>query len=664
MPIITHLSVRSKLLLLICIPLLGLTFFSLESLNLASEKAANAEVIEQLVTLSSTNGALVHELQKERGATAGFLSPNGSQFGKILVNQREMTNAALNQRLQLLQGLQSSFVDPGVLINLRAVEARLSQLDSYRQRVDDHQIPIKDALDFYTQTNALLLDIAPKAANASQDARISQMLQAYYNFLQAKERAGIERAVLSSVFSLNQFAPGAFQRFITLLSEQNTYFSTFLSFASDEQVNFYRDAMDGNAVKEVERYRQKAMDHAEFGDFNESASEWFKAATARINQLKKIEQRLSEDILIYSGKQKEEASSSYTLLLGFTLFIAALSFGAGYWMVTLISRQVNNITDTVNRSTQNKDLTVRAKAYSHDELGQTAERLNLMFSSFSAAMDDIGKASVQLASAAEETSATIADSGEGIDEQRRQTELVATATEEMSATSQDVARSIAAAADAAARSQATANEGVQAVRDSVERIHKLTAEVQQMGTIIEELHTSSTSIGNVIEVIKSVAEQTNLLALNAAIEAARAGEQGRGFAVVADEVRTLAQRTQDSTTEIEEIISNFNGISERAFHGISVSRELANDTAAQTGGLEQALDNISREITAIADMATQVATAAEQQVSTTTEMAGNMATISDMTQATAAGASQISAVAQEQARMANDLQAISTAYKT
>ena len=664
MGFIKDVSVRLKLLLLISLPVLGLTYFSLLDLKHGSDIADNAEAIEQLVEIASENSALIHELQKERGASAGYLGSTGRQFGDVLRQQRQQTDRKLEKHQALMDKLRPHISNPDVLQSLSTTETQLAKLQAVRQGIDNLAIPSADAIAFYTKTNTLLLEIVPIATETSKDAQVSRMLQAYFNFLQGKERAGIERALMSTTFSTNQFTEGAFAKFIRLVSEQDTYFSTFESFASEEHIAVFERAMTDSAVKHVGDYRQRAIDKSDFGGFGIDATTWFDAATGRINQLKRVEDKLSQDILAFSIRQRDNAYDSFSVLAVSVAVLVAITFVASYWMVSLINRQVRSLTDTVTHATEHKDLTARATVYSNDELGHTADSLNHMFATFSAAMDEIGRASIQLASAAEETSTTVAQSSQNLNAQLQQTEMIATATDEMSATTQEVAANITAAADAAARSQATVSQGNQTVRENVGRIHSLADEVQQVGGIIEELHNSSATIVNVIEVIKLVAEQTNLLALNAAIEAARAGEQGRGFAVVADEVRTLAQRTQDSTAEIESIISDFSNMSERSFQRISQSRKLAEDTAAQTSGLEAALEAISRDITAITEMATQVATAAEQQVATTNEMAGSMEQINHMSQASASGANQINVVAQEQSRMANNLQEISTAFRT
>lgn len=664
MDTLRNLSVRTKLFFLITLPVVGLAYFSGIGLKQAASTAESAEAIETLVGIAAANSALVHELQKERGASAGFMSSAGQKFGDVLTKQRRSTDEAINNRQDLINLVDQQKLAPAIVESLKQVDRRLNDLSQIRQRVSSLNIPSAEAIGYYTHNNKILLSIAPKAAAISQDSQITQQIQAYYNFLQGKERAGIERAVLSAVFSLDNFTPDSYKKFIRLVSEQDSYLSVFETFALPDQVNFYQNAMSNNAVSEVKRYRDKAFEHAEFGDFGIEPTTWFAAATGRINQLKQVEDKLSQDILAFSLEQRNQANNEFLFLTIFSLIIIALTVVASIWVISLLTRQVTALSDTVVNSSKNKDLSLRASTHSDDELGQAAYNLNNMFESFSGALDEIGKSSIQLASAAEETSATVDESARSLESQNEQTQLVVTAVEEMPATTQEVARNIASAAEAAQNTQQIAEKSSQVVSNSVDRIHRLASEVQDVGNIMEELHSSSNNIVNVIEVIKSVAEQTNLLALNAAIEAARAGEQGRGFAVVADEVRTLAQRTQDSTSEIESIISNFKNKTEQAFEAIKTGSETAANTAAQTHELVTALEEIGHSVNTITDMATQVATAAEQQVATTAEISQNMTSISDMTQATAAGSVQIRGVAQEQARLANNLQDISTAFTT
>lgn len=664
MDALKNVSVRTKLLLLISLPIIGLAYFSALGLTTASTAADNATAIEILVEIAEANSNLVHELQKERGASAGFLSSAGNKFGDLLRRQHRATDDAIMKRQQLIGQFNHSELAPVIRDNLAQVDRRLQRLGNIRQDVLGQNIAPPKAIGYYTQNNKILLDIAPKAASISHDAQISQQIQAYYNFLQGKERAGIERAVLSTVFSHNQFTPKNYQKFITLLAEQNSFLSVFETFARSEQVRFYQNAMGDASINDVTRYRNNALEHAETGNFGVDSTLWFKSATERINQLKRVEDQLNNDILTFSATRRDNAKLQFTYLLSFCIGVIVITFGAGFWVISLLTKQVTTLTDTVVTSAQNKDLSVRAQTHSRDELGAAATSLNTMFENFSVALDEIGRSSIQLASAAEETSATVEENSRSLENQNEQTQMVVAAVEEMSATTQEVARNITNAADAAHNTQAIAEKSSQIVNNSVDRIHRLVDEVQSVGRIIEELHASSSNIVNVVEVIKSVAEQTNLLALNAAIEAARAGEQGRGFAVVADEVRTLAQRTQNSTSEIESIISNFNTLSEKAFEAIQAGSETAANTASQTGELIDALTDIGNSVNTISDMATQVAAAAEEQVATTTEISRNMTSISDMTQATASGSVQISAVAQEQTKLANNLQNISTAFIT
>jgi len=229
------------------------------------------------------------------------------------------------------------------------------------------------------------------------------------------------------------------------------------------------------------------------------------------------------------------------------------------------------------------------------------------------------------------------------------------ATQEISASMQQVAENTESANEVAASSG-------RSVEQSVSVILQLDDKMKQVSDVIRDLHSSSDAIGGVLSVIKNIAEQTNLLALNAAIEAARAGEQGRGFAVVADEVRTLAQRTQESTAEIESIVSRFQSESKRAFEAVESSQSTVKETVNLSSGLTEELHKIESAVSLIRDMTDQVAAAAEEHVSTNREMSGSMRSIYKIADHTVATSSFMSKTAQEQSELANKLRDISARF--
>lgn len=664
METLNNLSVRTKLLLLIIVPVIGLTFFSALRLNIALSVVHNAELVETMVSIASANNNLVHELQKERGASAGYLASKGNKFSDVLRRQHSSTDKAIDTRQSLLNDFDQSALPTTVVDSLQRVDEQLRNLLNIRQKVRGFDITSAKVLRYYTQSNELLLSITPSVSAISENAQVSRKIQAYFNFLQGKELAGLERAVISTVFSNNHFTTDSYQQFISLTSKQSSFLSTFNTFSEAAQIEFFQQAMREQSVSEVAKFRELALANSERGNFNVDPTQWFQASTGRINQLKRVEDNLNNDILIFSAKQRETADFQFNTLAALSAILVIFTLTASAWIISQMTQQVSAVTDAIRSSSSNKDLTVRAEQLTRDELGTSAYSLNRMLEGFSGAIDEIAKSSMQLASAAEETSTTVENNSLNLEKQNEQTQLIVTAVEEMSASTQEVASSISEAAEAARNTHDVATKSGAIVSQTVERIHNLTTEVQSVGEIIEELHASSSSIVNVIEVIKSVAEQTNLLALNAAIEAARAGEQGRGFAVVADEVRTLAQRTQSSTSEIESIISSFNSMSEKAFDAINSGRKTATAAASQTGELVDALREIEGSVCTISDIANRVAAAAEEQVAATSEISLNVTNISEVTQATAAGSAQISVVAQEQARLACNLQDISTAFIT
>jgi methyl-accepting chemotaxis protein len=299
----------------------------------------------------------------------------------------------------------------------------------------------------------------------------------------------------------------------------------------------------------------------------------------------------------------------------------------------------------------------------NDELAELAVAINHMSVSLNDVIQHISSSVHRIASASEELSATSEETGTSIYEQQSQTEQVATAMNEMSATVLEVSRNIAVTAQAAQEANAETANGRKVVDDAVGGIQLLAGHLDGTADTIHQLEQDSDNINAVLDVIKSVAEQTNLLALNAAIEAARAGEQGRGFAVVADEVRTLAGRTQKSTEEINQVIEKLQAGSRNAVGAMNKSREEAQSVVEQASKAGASLSKISAAVEHINDMSTQIASAAEEQSATAEEINRNITNISEIAHETTSGAQQTIAASSDLARLSTELHEVVARFK-
>ncbi len=309
------------------------------------------------------------------------------------------------------------------------------------------------------------------------------------------------------------------------------------------------------------------------------------------------------------------------------------------------------------------DLTSRVEVTSADETGKLLAALKTMLEKFHAMIQQINAATAQLAAAAEQMSVITDETGLGVQRQQAETEQVAAATNEMSATSQEVARNARLASEAAQRARQEAHTGKQVVDQTVTVIKDLAREVDATAEVIHKLESESGNIGTVVNVIRSIAEQTNLLALNAAIEAARAGEQGRGFAVVADEVRTLANRTQESTQEIRVMIERLQAGSREAVQVMEQGRSRTSASVDQAGKAGASLVGITDAVAAIANMNTEISTAAEEQRAVSEEINRNIVNISQVAEQTTLATQQMSQAGTELSSLAAQLQSLVSQFR-
>ena len=299
----------------------------------------------------------------------------------------------------------------------------------------------------------------------------------------------------------------------------------------------------------------------------------------------------------------------------------------------------------------------------HDEIGDATKAFNRMSRGIRDLVTNLNSAISRVASAADELSAVTNETNAGVRRQQAETDQVATAMNEMSATVHEVAQNTQGAASAAHGAAGDAAKGKQVVGRSIDTIESLSSEIQRAAEVIGHLHEDAQDINKVLDVIQGIAEQTNLLALNAAIEAARAGEQGRGFAVVADEVRTLATRTHDSTREIQGMIERLQSGATQAVEAMSKSSERAGDSVNQAAEAGTALDAIANAVTRINDMNTQIASASEEQSAVADEIDRNINNISQIATENATASEQTMAASEELAKLADELQTLASRFK-
>ncbi|WP_260295469.1 methyl-accepting chemotaxis protein [Sedimenticola hydrogenitrophicus] len=348
--------------------------------------------------------------------------------------------------------------------------------------------------------------------------------------------------------------------------------------------------------------------------------------------------------------------------LNSALLIAGLVI-ISFILKKLVVSRLRRVTDVVRAIEQQSDLSLRAEVKSNDELGRLAFAINLMMEKFGSIIHQVNASTLKLAAESEQLTDITTQSIKGVRRQQLESQQVATAMTEMEANSNEVASSAGSASEAANQADAEALEGGKVVNNAITCINTLAEDVNQAFDVIRQLETDSDGIGKVVEVITNIAEQTNLLALNAAIEAARAGEQGRGFAVVADEVRTLATRTHKATQEIQSMIEGLQRQSQNAANMMSQSQKRVEASVTEAAHAGDSLNRITQSINTISQMNEHIATAAQQQSMVAGEISRNITAISDVTGQTADHSEQIARTSKQLSALASELKHVMGQFK-
>ncbi len=655
---ISNLKIKNKLIVLILLPTLLVLVLTLNILVSSYSEKEELSSLENSVILATKVGMLVHETQKERGFTAGFLGSKGNTFQNEIVNQRNSTDAKVSD----LKVFLKSYKNINNQLNTQIDKSlnNLNNIEDIRSNVNKFSIAPNKVISYYTNMNANLLDIVGIIAHESQDIEILKEIVSYEYFLFSKERAGIERAVGAKSFSENRFSDGMKVKFAQLISEQNSYLDAFLRVASPKSKEYYTTFLKKEEVIAVQKMRNTALSTKNEMTLGIDAKVWFTTITQKINALKEVENNLEEDLLdTIKDHQGNATQSFYFLLIVMVLFLIILSV-IGLRIYSNISSGLlvlqNGLLDFFKYLNKEQTDVQVLKETSTDEIGQMIKSINtnievtkkgieddeLMIKEIISILEIFAEGDLNKKIEISSSNPVLSKLKDVINNMSKNMEeninnilnildeysnanyintvhndslkehflrlatgvntLGSSITEMLQINQKDgltlqkgsneLTSNVSILSSNATNQAAHLEETAASIDEITSNIEQTSQKAQTMSNIsndtkisakegqklatdtvnaIDDINVTVLNISESISVIDQIAFQTNILSLNAAVEAATAGEAGKGFAVVAQEVRNLASRSAIAAKDIKDLVVN---ATEKANIGKNISTKM------------------------------------------------------------------------------------------
>ena len=727
---ISKLSIKQKLIAIMLIPLVIVILLAAKLAYDSYRSLENLKSLDKVVILSTKIGALVHETQKERGMTAGFIGSKGVKFKDDLPKQREEVNKQITFLNEFLSDFDKSKYSDDFVKNLNSGLEKLKDLQGVRNSVNSLNIAAPIAIAYYTDTNTLLLNTLGTIVKFSNSPNITKELGSYMNFLLSKERTGIERAVGTNTFAQNKFTEGLKARFYTLIAEQTAYLDIFSKIASKDIVDFYLKTVVGNDIEEVEKMRKIALFSNIEENFGVDPNYWFETITNKINLLKQVEDHISIHLLNEINLEKDEATFHLILFsllsifgigitmilartIAFTILIDVASVRAGIeeffafinfekddikligvdstdelgMMSKIINKNIANtkaniqrdreliadtirVANSINKGHLDQKIMVNSNNPALNELkdimNEMLNTLNSNISNILTVLTSYSKLDFRPRLKDNDLEGIIQELEKDINILRDVITQTLLDNKKVGITLKENAnilsfnmQSISTAANSQAASLEETAASLEEITSNITNNTQTTTKMASYGekvkesikigqdlanktvSSMEDINKQALAINEAIGVIDNIAFQTNILSLNAAVEAATAGEAGKGFAVVAGEVRNLASRSAEAANEIKRIV-------QLATSKTKEGSEVANS-------MIEGYTSLNENISVTLDLIQNVTTASKEQSIGMVQINDAVNNLDQITQKNAQSASETNEIAKQTLKISNEI---------
>lgn len=600
MSLLDKYTLKAKILILVVLPLLAMFILMATMLNKSYEALKLNKQLQTQIAVSTKLSLLVHEMQKERGLSAGFLASKGASFAEELKGQRELTDKAL---ADFNSSVETSDLTKEYKELLQLGFNELKGLNAIRQNADTNKDnpPTAATISYYTKTIASLLHSIVESAKLVDESQITRLMFAYMNFLYAKESAGLERATANAIFAANAPASNAqYQTFISLLAKQEVYNNVFLNFGDEKSITLFNNSLNNKSFQQVDLMRDNLKQNYQQGTYGIKAKEWFDTITSKINILKSIEDSAATNLSQEIQNKTQEQEIYFLISLSIAIIVFIITIALGVIVIKNILTNLNNVNRKLSFIIANKAINEKIKISSKDEVGKMIGSVNTFLQYIHAIFSKIFTAIKSNKTAVH----TLTQISRNLGHNAQEIEKISQGNVKISNESrQMIDKSVELSALANGELQKVlvdVKESKQIVETISHKILESATKERDNSIKIQGLSLEAQNIQNVLISITEIAEQTNLLALNAAIEAARAGEYGRGFSVVADEVRKLAERTENSVSEtgvvINSILQSISEVINEMNESSESMEKLSKDSSQMQENIIALVDTINQTI--------------------------------------------------------------------